>query len=148
MGAWWSPRQAASEPETHSSVRWISCPVWARSQTKAGVSKPVMIPTIAISIGDPAGIGPEVVVKALADPAVSRLARWLVVGARPVLSAAESLTGLNVLGSGPVKVLDVPLPAGEIVVPGRLSAVCGRAALEYVRQGTLLCLAGEASAIV
>jgi 4-hydroxy-L-threonine phosphate dehydrogenase PdxA len=34
-------------------------------------------PTIAITMGDPAGIGPEVIVKALADPVLRHKARYL-----------------------------------------------------------------------
>ena len=107
-----------------------------------------MLPTIAISIGDPAGIGPEVVVKALADPAVSDLAQWLVVGTRHVVSAAQSLTALNVVDSPAIKLLDLKLPPPGTFSPGELNVACGRAALEYVREATRLCLAGQASAIV
>ena len=42
-------------------------------------------PTLAITMGDPAGIGPEVIVKALASPAVWRLCRPVVIGSIPVL---------------------------------------------------------------
>ena len=42
-------------------------------------------PALAITMGDPAGIGPEVIVKALASPAVWRLCRPVVIGAIPVL---------------------------------------------------------------
>ena len=37
-------------------------------------------PTIAITMGDPSGVGPEVVLKALAEPELQALARWVVVG--------------------------------------------------------------------
>jgi 4-hydroxythreonine-4-phosphate dehydrogenase len=40
------------------------------------------LPTVAITVGDPAGIGPEVTVKALNDPAVRTLARYVVFGDR------------------------------------------------------------------
>lgn len=47
-------------------------------------------PTIAVSMGDPLGIGPEVVVKALADPRLRRAARFLVHGMHePMLAAAD-----------------------------------------------------------
>ncbi|TVQ64387.1 MAG: 4-hydroxythreonine-4-phosphate dehydrogenase PdxA [Phycisphaerales bacterium] len=47
-------------------------------------------PVIAVSMGDPCGIGPEVVVKALADPALRRCARFHVYGAQePMLAAAD-----------------------------------------------------------
>ena len=79
-----------------------------------------MKPRIAVSMGDPAGIGPEVVVKALADPEIAGLADWIVCGDPPV----------------------------EGIQPGVLSAAAGRAAVEYVRQATLKCLDGEADAMV
>lgn len=47
-------------------------------------------PTIAVSMGDPAGIGPEVLVKALAETGLRRSARFIVHGlSEPLLSAAE-----------------------------------------------------------
>jgi len=42
--------------------------------------KPGSKPTIAISMGDPAGIGPEIIVKALADTDVAAMANWVIVG--------------------------------------------------------------------
>ena len=37
-------------------------------------------PIIAITMGDPAGIGPEIVLKALADPIIKRVSRPLILG--------------------------------------------------------------------
>jgi 4-hydroxythreonine-4-phosphate dehydrogenase len=48
-------------------------------------------PTIGVTMGDPAGIGPEVVVKALADPAVRKLARFVVFGMNELLAYAADL---------------------------------------------------------
>ena len=45
-------------------------------------------PIIAITMGDPAGIGPEIVVRALADPLVQQVAFCHVVGSRSVLEDA------------------------------------------------------------
>ena len=39
-----------------------------------------MLPVIAITMGDAAGIGPEIIMKALASPGVRALCRPLVVG--------------------------------------------------------------------
>ena len=44
-------------------------------------------PVIGVTMGDPLGIGPEVLVKALADPAVRRLARFVVYGRNETLLA-------------------------------------------------------------
>jgi 4-hydroxythreonine-4-phosphate dehydrogenase len=89
------------------------------------------LPAIAVTMGDPAGVGPEVIVKALAEPAIAELARWIIVGDRAVLAAAEGLTGLK-------------LPAVRIHQPGaegRIEAAC-------IREAVRLCLAGEAAAMV
>ncbi|HSI34736.1 MAG: 4-hydroxythreonine-4-phosphate dehydrogenase PdxA [Phycisphaerae bacterium] len=53
-------------------------------------------PTIAITMGDPAGIGPEVIVKALADPVLRHRARFVVYGMNELLSYAADLAELDV----------------------------------------------------
>jgi 4-phospho-D-threonate 3-dehydrogenase / 4-phospho-D-erythronate 3-dehydrogenase len=103
--------------------------------------------TIAISIGDPAGIGPEVVVKALADDAVRTLAHWIVIGDPEALSPVEAQAGIN-LGSLSQVILRSPGLLKTVPVPGQLSADCGRAALGYVRQASELCLQCEADGMV
>ncbi len=87
-------------------------------------------------MGDPAGVGPEVVRKALADEAVRALAEWVVVG--------ES----TLLGDVRARIVDPGGIRAEQVRPGELSADCGRAALGYVCAATEMCLKGEAAAIV
>ncbi|MED5587934.1 MAG: hypothetical protein VX581_03715, partial [Chloroflexota bacterium] len=57
-------------------------------------------PAIAITMGDPCGIGPEVVVKAMADPRVYATCRPLVVGNVYAMEQAVSLTGLRVKING------------------------------------------------
>lgn len=52
-------------------------------------------PTVAITMGDPAGIGPEVVVRALADPAVRSLARYVVYGHNAALTLEADRLGLD-----------------------------------------------------
>ncbi len=53
-------------------------------------------PTVAISLGDPAGIGAEVTVKALCDPTVRRAARWVVHGSNHLMHVAAEKSGLPV----------------------------------------------------
>lgn len=52
-------------------------------------------PVIGITMGDPAGIGPEIVVKALADPAVRRLARFVVFGMNELIAYAADLAEIE-----------------------------------------------------
>jgi 4-hydroxythreonine-4-phosphate dehydrogenase len=108
----------------------------------------VFRPTIAVTIGDPAGVGPEVTLKALSQASVQALASWLVVGDRAALDKAGASCGIDV-GSLPITIRDPRIIAspGEICF-GRLSANCGRAAAEYVRAATALCMGREADAMV
>ena len=97
------------------------------------------LPRVGISLGDPAGIGPEVTTKALARESLREQAELAPIGPPSVLAH----WGLN----GPHAI-----PAGELewsrVRPGQVSAEYGRAALEAVRAGVRLCLAGELDALV
>lgn len=53
-------------------------------------------PTIAITMGDPAGIGPEVIVKALADPVLRHRARYIIYGMNELLAYAADLAEYDV----------------------------------------------------
>lgn len=105
------------------------------------------LPTIAVSIGDPAGIGPEVVVKALGDAAVRTLAKWIVVGDAEALAPIEKQSGLSLSAFPDVRIQSVEALRQPFQF-GQLDGACGHAALEYVRRATELCLRGEAAAMV
>lgn len=105
-------------------------------------------PKIAVSMGDPAGIGPEVVLKALADAEILRLADWTVVGDAAVLAQAQNMAGQSLANPPDVQILDLKRLDVSRLVPGKLSAECGHAALEYVRVAARMCLQGEADAMV
>ena len=53
-------------------------------------------PTIAITMGDPAGVGPEVIVKALADPVLRHRARYIIYGMNELLAYAADLAEFDV----------------------------------------------------
>jgi 4-hydroxythreonine-4-phosphate dehydrogenase len=106
-------------------------------------------PTLALTIGDPAGIGPEVVLRALSDPAIAALGRFLIVGDAAVVAEAERLCAIDLHREVPQARLHDPGELGDRVPAyGRLDAASGRAALSYVREATDLCLAGRADAMV
>ena len=103
-------------------------------------------PTVALTMGDPSGVGPEIVLKALADAEVAPLAKWVVVGDVRILEQAARVTGLRCDGAS---VRNVPaLGTLDDFSFGRLDARYGDAAVEYVRTATLMCVAGEAEAMV
>ena len=116
-------------------------------------------PVIAITMGDPCGIGPEVIVKVLAEPAVHALCRPIVVGSLPALEAALSLTDIPLthrLIETPAEAVDDPslvniidpqnLDPGKIIV-GQISPPCGRAAMEWVTAAAHLALEGSVNAL-
>jgi 4-hydroxythreonine-4-phosphate dehydrogenase len=96
------------------------------------------LPTIALTMGDPAGVGPEIVVKALADEELAPLANWVVVGDAAVFRK---------MGAEVANVRDARALDGDVAF-GKLDARCGAAGVEYVRIATEMCLSGEADAMV
>ena len=74
-----------------------------------------MKPIVGITMGDPAGIGPEVVLKALARPEIYQMARPIVIGDLSIMKRDSRLLGLDV-GVEPID----ERRAGQIQVrPGR-----------------------------
>jgi 4-hydroxythreonine-4-phosphate dehydrogenase len=106
------------------------------------------VPRIAISIGDPAGVGAEIALKALHDEAHASLAHWLLIADSAALKAAARISGIDLL-SLPCELVDTGnLPADHAVEFGQLRAEYGLAAIGYVRRAVELCLAGEADAMI
>jgi len=106
-----------------------------------------MLPTIALTTGDPAGVGPEIVLKALADPEIAPLANWIVVGDARILAIAEVQTECPLRHA---RLHDIPEGLEDLTgfESGKLDARCGTAGVAYVRVATELCLRGEADAMV
>ena len=98
---------------------------------------------IAISLGDPAGIGPEVVARALAERPDAEL---LVFGDAGVLARAAAAAGVPAPAAERVRAV-TSLGAGD-VVPGRPSDASGRAQLAYLTAATDAALAGQAAGLV
>ena len=111
-------------------------------------------PGIAITMGDPCGIGPEVVAKALADPWVYNFCRPLVVGSGYAMEQAVALTGvpLRVSRTGDahsagedsavIDVLDIGNLNPEDITVGAINPKCGKAAMEWVTKAGELAMAG------
>ncbi|MFA9479302.1 4-hydroxythreonine-4-phosphate dehydrogenase PdxA [Phycisphaerales bacterium AB-hyl4] len=60
-----------------------------------GADKTTRKPIIGITMGEPAGVGPEVVVKALADPSIRKLGRFVIYGMNELLAYAADLAELD-----------------------------------------------------
>ena len=112
-------------------------------------------PGIAITMGDPCGIGPEVVAKALADPRVYDSCRPLVVGSSYAMERAVELSGVHLRvnasveldaagqDGGVIDVLDIGNLNPEDITVGEINPVCGKAAMEWVTRAGELALAGS-----
>ncbi|MGD0841904.1 MAG: 4-hydroxythreonine-4-phosphate dehydrogenase PdxA [Candidatus Acidiferrales bacterium] len=104
--------------------------------------------SIAVTIGDPAGVGAEVTLKALSDPAIASLANWIIVGDSWVLERTGQSCGIAPQQLR-ARVMDLKaLPEKSGLRFGQISAECGAAAAKYVRAATEMCLSGEADAMV
>jgi 4-hydroxythreonine-4-phosphate dehydrogenase len=118
-------------------------------------------PTLAVTVGEPAGIGPEIAIRAAW--VLREQARCVLVGDAAFLSLTASLidpairlsalstmalrhSGLPHFGPQTIPVIDVPLDAH--VVPGRLDANNGRAVLATLDLAIEGCKAGWFDAIV
>ena len=120
-------------------------------------------PLLAITMGDPAGVGPEILLKALARPAIHERCRPLVIGDTRILQRAAEMTGHT--GPAPrfevvphprdakfdddrITVLDLAnAPPADCPI-GQVSAASGRASVEYVFAACDLALRHEVDAMV
>jgi 4-hydroxythreonine-4-phosphate dehydrogenase len=115
-------------------------------------------PIVAITMGDAAGVGPEIIVKALAREDVAAACRALVVGDARRLTKAAALCGAAVrirpaegaadagFATGTIDCVDLGLIPDELPF-GRLSAAAGDAACRYVERAVALAMAGAVDAI-
>src|ERR1700691_3853459 len=109
------------------------------------------LPRIAISIGDPAGVGAEIALKALHDNSVNSvasLAQWILIADSAALNAAGRLSGIDPATLPCTLVETGTLPADHAIAFGHLRAEYGLAAIAYVRRAVELCMTGEADAMV
>ncbi len=103
---------------------------------------------IAISIGDPAGVGAEIALKALRDSSIASLAEWILIADQAALDAPGRLSGI-VPSTLPCTFVDTgTLPADHQLAFGQLRAEYGLAAIAYVRRAVALCMNGQADAMV
>ena len=115
-------------------------------------------PAIAVTMGDGAGVGPEVVVAALLHPSVVETSRSVVVGDAARLRTAAQALGVEadvvavegvadaVFEAGRINVVDLGLLPADLAW-GQLSPIAGDAAYQYVRVASEMAMRGEVQAI-
>lgn len=116
-------------------------------------------PLIAIPMGDPAGVGPEIVVKALINQDVKERARCVVVGDKNVLENAICITKSNLninlinepaegdFNNGVLNLIDLKNIDMEKFEFGKISGMCGKAAFEYIKKSVELANSNKVDAV-
>ena len=117
-------------------------------------------PKVAITLGDPAGIGPEIVVKSLILKEIYDFCNPVVIGDSSVVKEALKITlkdleinSVNSIHScrfshGLIDVFDLKNIDVNNIEYGKISLDCGRASGEYIEKAIRLALAGEVDATV
>ncbi|MGH8676789.1 MAG: 4-hydroxythreonine-4-phosphate dehydrogenase PdxA [Burkholderiales bacterium] len=110
---------------------------------------------IGITMGDPAGIGPEIIVSTLAEMEPASRSTSAVIGNIELLKRADKLLGTKLkfvegldAKPGEVPVVHVPTKNQDKVVDGKESAAGGEAAYRYVEKAVELALAKKIAVIV
>lgn len=118
-----------------------------------------MKPLIAVPIGDPAGIGPEIVSKALSNPEVYSKALCIVIGDRKIMENAMKITNSSMklhIIENVAEAADDPSLMNFIDLDninmdkfefGKVNPMCGRAAYEYVEKSIQLANSRKVDAV-
>lgn len=116
-------------------------------------------PLIAVPIGDPAGVGPEIVAKSLALSKVTDAADVIVVGDKTVMEKAIAIVGADLTvhvvdkpadgdyRPGIMNLIDLDNIDQTSFQYGVVQAMCGKAAYEYIEKSVRLAMDHEADAV-
>lgn len=114
---------------------------------------------IAVPIGDPSGVGPEIVAKALTSKEVAEVANCVIVGDRAIMENAIRIVGadLKIKGieepnqgdyrEGILNLIDMDNIDQEKFAFGKVSGMCGKAAYEYIERCISLANEGKVDAV-
>jgi 4-hydroxythreonine-4-phosphate dehydrogenase len=117
-------------------------------------------PVLGVTMGDPAGVGPEIIARAAAEPSVRTACRPVVIGAAATMGEALALVGgplaLRAVAGvadcrwadGTLEVLDLANVDMATLPRGEVSAAAGRAAYACIERAVALATTGEIAAIV
>lgn len=117
-------------------------------------------PLLAVTMGDPAGIGAEIAVKTFSNPEIFRRAQPFIIGSVECLQLAMKQTGSHQQISKLDELSDLKETSELIQVielvhvdmnkfqQGKVSAECGHAAVQYFEAAVKYCLAGDIQGVV
>jgi len=116
-------------------------------------------PFIAVPIGDPAGVGPEIVVKSVASKEVFDVARTVVIGDAKVLANACEIMKVDLrinkiekpedgdYSEGVLNLIDLDNIDMDQFEFGKVNGICGKAAFEYIKKSIELANEGLVDAV-
>ena len=117
-------------------------------------------PLLAVTMGDPAGIGAEIAVKAFSNKEIFQRAQPFIIGSIECLQIAmeQSGTHLRICGLNDVSELRQSSEFIQVIDPGhfdtsnfeqgKVSAECGQAAVRYFEAAVKSCLVGDIQGVV
>jgi len=119
-------------------------------------------PVLGLTMGDPAGIGPEICLRALSEPSVLAECVPVLFGDADVLKCVAQAAGISALDGRVIslaelasaKSIEVPtlVDCATIDVasiePGKVSAACGQAGYLYIEQAIRAAMSGKISGVV
>lgn len=125
------------------------------------MSDPLTKPLIGITMGDPCGVGPEIIVKSLLIPMVRECCVPVVIGDAAALKRAMAVCDVPLtvqpvaapeearrIGSGVIPLLEQSHLSEADLCYGRPTTASGDAVFTYIRTATRLCLDGRLAAMV
>lgn len=116
-------------------------------------------PWIAVPIGDPAGVGPEIVAKAIASKETVGAARCVIVGDKEIMENAIRISGVNLnihciqtpqegdYCEGVLNLIDLRQIRPDQFVFGQVNGLCGQAAYAYIAKSIALANEGSVDAV-
>lgn len=117
-----------------------------------------MKPLLAITLGDPAGIGPEIVAKALSNAEVYAACRPVIVGDSSILRMGADVAKVSIEIDTTLSRITTPYGISEMIdlgnvdpgklIMGKSQAMGGKASVEYVIKAAKLALNGKVEGIV
>jgi 4-hydroxythreonine-4-phosphate dehydrogenase len=116
-------------------------------------------PLIAVPLGDPAGVGPEILVKAFADKSVCEKARPFAIGDRSIIERAIKISGCGLsvksvtepasgdFNGKTLNLVEMNHADAETFEFGKVNGACGKAAYDYIEKSIALAMNGKADAV-
>lgn len=114
---------------------------------------------IAVPIGDPAGVGPEIVAKSVASGEIAEAADCIIVGDKKVMENAIQIVGADLIihvitepgegdfRKGILNLIDLDNVDMSVFEFGKVNGMCGRAAYDYIAKSIELANSGKVDAV-